>query len=445
MLYFSFDFCKMITANQKCPFGQKEAASMIQLLIIADDFTGALDTGVQFATRGACTRVLTNPESDLSAIAPEVTVLVTDAETRHLPAEKAYDIVYRLARQAAELGIPYIYKKTDSALRGNIGAELAAVLDATGRKQLPFLPAFPQMNRTTVNGTHLINGVPVSASVFGIDPFEPVKESNVVKLLHLQTEKNAVSSPAVTAAEQIPAEDGILVFDTASEKELADMGRVLLDADRLHIMAGCAGFGAILSDLLGLGNTNVAMPKLDPRLLVLCGSVNPITLAQIQYAEEEAGFIHLRMRPDQKLTEGYFDTPNGRRYIEGWRRKLADNPYCIIDANDPIDNEPTASYAEEHGMTTEDLRVQISHTLGTIMRQLFDCPDIGTLLITGGDTLLQCMNCVQVYEMEPIGELAAGVVLSRFSLNGTTRFVISKSGGFGKNTLFADIVAQLKA
>lgn len=37
---------------------------MVRLLIIADDFTGALDTGVQFATRGATTRVVTNADYD---------------------------------------------------------------------------------------------------------------------------------------------------------------------------------------------------------------------------------------------------------------------------------------------------------------------------------------------------------------------------------------------
>ena len=38
--------------------------------------------------------------------------------------------------EAKRLGIPYLYKKTDSALRGNIGSELAAVMDA-----LKFAPA----------------------------------------------------------------------------------------------------------------------------------------------------------------------------------------------------------------------------------------------------------------------------------------------------------------
>lgn len=417
---------------------------MIQLLIIADDFTGALDTGVQFAMSGARVRVFTDPVCDLAAVDEAVNVAVVDAETRHLSATRAYDVVFNLARQAASLGIAHIFKKTDSGLRGNIGAELTAVMAAAGCEQMPFLPAFPQMNRTTVDGVHYIGGTPVSDSVFGIDPFEPVRHSKVTDIIAEQSSAAAHSFPAIRDAAQVPDQQGILVFDAQSEDDLAATARHLLDAGKLRVMAGCAGFGAVVPALLGLTGGNAPeRPALDPRLLVLCGSVNPVTLAQLQTAEEN-GFLRLRMRPDQKLTEGYFDTPEGVSYLNSWKLKLARRDAVIIDANDPIDNEPTAAYARAHSLTTEALRVQISRTLGAIMGKLFDCPDVGTLLITGGDTLLQCMNCVRVYEMEPIAELAPGVVLSRFTLNGRTRFVISKSGGFGKSSLLCDIKKQIE-
>ena len=99
---------------------------MLLLLIIADDFTGALDTGVQFAAYGAATRVMVKDQVDFASC--DAQVLVVDTETRHLPPEKAYQIVEELTRAACRAGIRYIYKKTDSALRGTIGAELAAVL-----------------------------------------------------------------------------------------------------------------------------------------------------------------------------------------------------------------------------------------------------------------------------------------------------------------------------
>ena len=119
---------------------------MIHLFVIADDFTGALDTGVQFASYGAATKVVVG--------------------TRHLPAAQAYDTVYRLVRWAKEKKIGCIYKKTDSALRGNIGAELSAALAADGGDRLHFVPAFPNLDRVTRGGVHYIGGVPVAQSVF---------------------------------------------------------------------------------------------------------------------------------------------------------------------------------------------------------------------------------------------------------------------------------------
>ena len=83
---------------------------MIRLLILADDFTGGLDTGVQFASRGVSTCVMTNPEADFTAEAGDSEVLVVVAETRHLPPTKAYDIVFSAVRKGLDAGIPHIYK-----------------------------------------------------------------------------------------------------------------------------------------------------------------------------------------------------------------------------------------------------------------------------------------------------------------------------------------------
>ncbi len=148
---------------------------MIRLLIIADDFTGALDTGVKFAEKGAEVRVIVGEACEFEKTDPQVSVLVVDAETRHLQAKEAYEKVASLVKKARDAKIPYIYKKTDSALRGNVGSELAAVLAAGKASVLPFVPAFPKMGRTTEQGIHYIDGIPVSESVFGSDPFEPVE------------------------------------------------------------------------------------------------------------------------------------------------------------------------------------------------------------------------------------------------------------------------------
>lgn len=103
---------------------------MLLLLILADDFTGALDTGVQFAACGIATRVVVGEQVDFAA--NDAAVLVVDTETRHLPAAEAYAVIAKLTREAMSAGVFSIYKKTDSALRGNIGAELSALLKTSG-------------------------------------------------------------------------------------------------------------------------------------------------------------------------------------------------------------------------------------------------------------------------------------------------------------------------
>ncbi|MBS6954295.1 MAG: four-carbon acid sugar kinase family protein [Enterocloster asparagiformis] len=414
---------------------------MFLLLIIADDFTGALDTGVQFAARGVQTRVVVGADVDLTTQVAQV--LVVDTETRHLPADEAYQAVAGLTKRALCAGVSYIYKKTDSALRGNIGAELAAVLDAGGCRQLPFLPAFPQMGRITKNGVHYVDGVPVTESPFGADPFEPVKYASVTDLIAGQSSLPAVSLPALTDEDSVPKDEGILVFDAADTEDLCRTGRRLLDQGGLRIMAGCAGFGAVLPELLGIAAKNPRpLPDLDPRLLVVCGSVNPITLAQLDEAER-AGFTRLRLTPRQKLEPDYWQSKDGKDQLIRIEEMLAASPYCIIETNDCGGNQPTADYAAGLGIDSETMRVRISGNLGHLVGLLFTSPSLGTLMLTGGDTLLQCMNCVGIRELEPLCELEKGVVLASFTYNGRTRHVITKSGGFGQESLLTGLAARL--
>lgn len=414
---------------------------MILLLIIADDFTGALDTGVQFAARGIRTRVVVEPDVDFTAC--EAEVLVVDTETRHLPAAKAYDGVFRLTERALRAGVSYIYKKTDSALRGNIGAELAALLKASGCRYLPFLPAFPQMGRITRGGVHYVDGVPVTESPFGIDPFDPVKHSVVTDLIAEQWDMAVRSFPALAAGDSMPQDEGILVFDAADDDDLYSTGRQLLGQVGLHIMAGCAGFGAVLPELLGIASeTPRPLPELDPRLLVVCGSVNPITLAQLDRAES-AGFTRLRLTPRQKLEPGYWQSGEGKTELTRIEEMLAASPHCIIETNDRGGNQPTADYAARLGVDRETLRIRIAGSLGCLVNSIFTSPSLGTLLLTGGDTLLQCMSSIGVRELEPLCELENGVVLASFTYNGCTRHVITKSGGFGQESLLTDLAARI--
>ena len=400
---------------------------MVKLLIIADDFTGALDTGVHFAARGAATRVVTDPAFDFGGADPAVQVLVLDGETRHLPPAEAAAVVRQAVSRALAAGIPYIYKKTDSALRGNVGAELAAVLEAAGIDQLPFIPAFPKAGRVTQGGIHRIDGVPVAESVFGRDPFEPVRHSRVADILAEQT-----SLPVVERTPGDPGgcRPGIQVFDAGTDSDLLQIGWQL-GSDGVRICAGCAGFAHVLAGLLALGGPAPEVPCLQPPFFVVCGSVNPVTLRQLDTAQRD-GFPRFRLLPEQKLLPEWLESGACTAAVQNWLEAARRAGRCILDSNDPPESpEASRMFAAERGLGLEQVRVRISAALGRLMKQLLDSGLKATLMCTGGDTLLALMQTVKVTALTPVCELATGVVLTEFVYQGKSYDIISKSGGFG--------------
>lgn len=397
---------------------------MAKLVIIADDFTGALDSGVQFSARGADVRVLA--DADFVAM-PDADVLVINAESRHMTADCAYQTVHSIACRALAEGAEHIYKKTDSALRGNIGAELSAVMDAANETRLPFIPAFPKMNRMTRAGVHYISGVPVAESAFGADPFSPVRESEVKKLIALQTAREVTSCAASSG---IPDQAGIHVYD--AEKEV-DLDRIadLLMPEHLRISAGCAGFGAALAHVLGFDGKAGDVGVRSDRLFMVCGSVHPVTVSQIRTGVENgAGRVSLSPR---QLMEGWEDG-FAAELVE-----LSEQYNCCVVDTDPEHTDLTAQYAETHGFPHGCLRQRIAASLGRLTRELLDGGLRTTLLCSGGDTLYAVVKELGIRELIPLCEILPGVILTRFYHHGQSYDVITKSGGFGE----ADILRQL--
>lgn len=410
---------------------------MVKLLVIADDFTGALDTGVQFAASGAETRVVTNIEYDFSRTGREVQVLVLVAETRHVKWEEAYRMVYGIAKRACESGIPYLYKKTDSALRGNIGSELKAVLDAAGKHTLHFLPAFPRMNRVTRNGIHYIDGSPVHESVFGKDPFEPVTCSYIPDIM-----RGEVSVTVVESMDGWERQNGVMVYDASTDEELMSIGSFLKEKGELGLTAGCAGFAAVLPQLLGLSGKRRERISLDKKLLVACGSVNPITVRQLDYAER-AGMKRIRLTPEQKLEKDYLESEEGNRALEEWTKTALEEECCIFDTNDLPGCRAACEYAGSHGLSLDELRVRIADTLGRVVEHLVRAGVKSTMLLTGGDTLMGFMRHIGCDEIVPACEMAPGTVLSQVDIDGRTYSIISKSGGFGEEKLIAELAEKI--
>ena len=232
---------------------------MLRLLVIADDLTGAADTGAKFAGQGVSTRLLVESEG----VWPETTntsqVLVVNSESRHLAPVEASSKVAGIVARGVDLGITHFYKKTDSTLRGNVGAELDAMRVVLGRKQIAFLPAYPALGRTTSGGVQHVCGKPVSQTSFAADPLEPATDSDVSTIIRRQTSTkcrlvNASSSLSSIADD---SEAAILIFDAITDNDLLHAGKTLKRHHLLGATAGAAGFAEIST----LGYSGSAVPS----------------------------------------------------------------------------------------------------------------------------------------------------------------------------------------
>lgn len=416
---------------------------MVRLLLIADDFTGALDTGIQFAEYGAATKMLTSSKIDDELLQnDQIEVLVIDAETRHLSKEAAYQRVYYLVRKAVEAGVPHIYKKTDSALRGNIGCELRAVLEASGERFLPFIPALPAMNRITKNGTHYVDGVPIHKSVFGGDPYEPVKSPYVRDLfaqedipvrLFLKADNYRTDFTRAT----------IGVFDAETQQDICCIAEHLKQKCQLHVMAGCAGFASVLPTYLEISRRHMMFPKLNQPLLVACGSVNPIARRQIEYGES-LGYIRVVMTPEQLLEENYLITEAGQKWLMGFQEYFKTSKVVMIDTG--VSNPRLVErYRERKAISVEEARVRIADRVGVILKELLEQNSRRTLMIIGGDTLMSFVNQSHCREIEPVCEVEPGTVLSSMVIEDKKIWVITKSGGFGGEELLRTVAQKVEA
>ena len=407
---------------------------MTQLMLLADDFTGALDAGVQFAEKGAsvfvslCEGLPENTDAD---------VIVMDMESRHETPEKAYQKIYRQMEYAADRHVPFFYKKTDSTMRGNIGAELAAMLLASGRDILVFVPAFPRMGRTLKEGIFRVNGELLTKTSYARDPFQPVTSDRAVDIVKRQT--TLPVHMIDLAKEELPQNEDtpvILVCDAQSEQELAEIARHLKPVADKIVLAGCAGFAAYVALYIdGTAQKNTEISPKQSGHIILCGSINERTRRQVVCAKEK-GMKSCLLRPDDYLGNGL--TKEAKEKI----RELSHGNGAVLlyTADREEDIRAAKEYAAANGIEGENLHLRIAQGLGRIARYCVSDADAGILSVVGGDTLFGAMQGIGPKGLTLQREVMQGVILSKLLLeDGTEKYMLSKAGSFGDETVLWDM------
>jgi len=229
----------------------------VYILALADDMTGALETGAKFSAAGIETIVSAKPVEMNRAVA-----LVLDTETRHLDAGTAGREVQRFVRAGSTREPQLIYKKTDSTLRGNISAELRALAQLYPDWTIGYAPSYPALGRTVKAGDLYVHGRPVSETEFAADELNPIGSSSIRAMLG--------------------RDFACTVFDGETDAHLAQSAQAILSDPKMRIAVGPAGLAQMLAAKVDVPRKNPACLPRVRTCLVINGSRHKSSVAQMQ-------------------------------------------------------------------------------------------------------------------------------------------------------------------
>lgn len=401
----------------------------MDILIIADDLSGAADCAIAFARTGRRTVVA------LQRSAPEADVILSvDADTRRLSAAEAARRtceVYNAARRPGQR----LYKKIDSTLRGNWAAEVAAVRKLAGMAIVA--PAYPAVGRAVRGAQVYVNGTALAdTELWKLEhAHRPAAIDAQLQEAGLRTatlEADALRdrpeemSARITAA--VSSELGALIIDAKFEQSLRTLAQVTADSEAPFFWVGSAG---LAREIAGLRPSRTA-PQLAPAsgpTLVLVGSLSDTTDRQCGVVRASGAFQE-RVVPPSLLRQG-------RSHPE-WPSLHASIGDVLGAGGDlllRIGREQALDPAEGALLAAALARLVGPHFAR-----------IGALIATGGETARAMLVEAGIDNVELLTELETGVAAGIPTRGQAHRpYIVTKAGGFGSDGTLYNAWTRLRS
>jgi len=416
--------------------------TLIELIIIADDLTGAIEAGVLLARNNIRARILPAPDFNDYRIFHETdgSALVFNTESRHIGPGEASRRVAAIAEKGVEMGVKNFFKKTDSTLRGNVGSELHAVMQATKQQRMAFIPAHPKLKRFTRKCFHYLDQQLLHESTFAHDPLEPMTQSYIPDILGKATNCDVY---CIGPDEPMPQHmhEGILVYDCQSEEELKTIAELLPEKDMHRVMAGSAAMVEHLPDILNLTRSSVAVIRPANPVLIINGSLNKISLEQVHDAQQR-GMKAVAIPPALLLGKSRQRKSQMAAFLTEIQHLLTVNHPVILQTMAPENLLGKGSY--QIGESARGSFTRVSESLGAITLALLGKLKLNTLIVFGGDTLMAIMRALSCTYITPITELLPGIAVSLVQASDQKITLLSKPGGYGNKQVITDILSKIE-
>lgn len=403
---------------------------MNRYLIVADDFTGANDTGVQLKRRGVPTSVVFSSEF----IASEGS-FVLDTESRALGPEEAAAAVRAGLKGVDLTAFGRVMKKVDSTLRGSVAAEIKAVDELYGSELVVFAPALPDLGRTTVGGVHLLKGIPITRTELAKDPKTPVTEDNITRLLEAVYDEPVthISEDQVSAGEIDFSTGRVFTCDSATNADLRSVIQAAVATGKRTLWVGTA---AMADHLLGV---EVEVP---PALAVVA-SVSAVSREQVNFAAGEG--IPLVSVPIPELLTG---EQKMETYVAQTVALLKEGKDAILASSASCNRaelDRSVAVGEKLNMTREQVSGYTQMVMGKMTKAILEQTPVSGMFLTGGDTALGFFMEARSLGSSIVTEIAVGIPMMRLSGGPFAGLkVVTKAGAFGKEDTITFALRKLK-
>jgi D-threonate/D-erythronate kinase len=424
-----------------------------QVLVVADDLTGANATGARFARTGM--RVATVTPEHVSRVAGDYDVVVANLDSRHVPAEQAADLVTDVVEAVWPVGL--VVKRTDTTLRGNVGAEIEATYAAV-RERLPagtrvrvlFAPAFPGSGRITEDGVQLLDGVPLERSELALDPLCPMTTSVVSDILRSQSDLAVRHVPLrritkeMLTAELLAGDEPIVLCDASTEQHLTDIAEAAAAAHHAEGIVWVAvdpgPTGALLAYALRLrGQAGSRGP-----LLAVAGSTTDLTRRQLATVARTGAvrFVDLDAvalsDPDSDHADQVASELTDHLSSSGFPELCV---LRVVTTAEGVRELPAYARAELPGRVARLVADVVNELADTVGPQALP----SGLYLTGGDLTASLLDELDVHAFDVGGEIVPLAVhghLSGGPLDGTP--VVAKGGLVGDDITLVECLAKLR-
>ncbi|WP_436664250.1 four-carbon acid sugar kinase family protein [Alicyclobacillus acidoterrestris] len=419
------------------------------IFILADDLTGAADAANYFRTPERRVRIGFDSAMPWDFRLTHETVQVFDVETRHLSLEDSFGKVLRACAHITQASPEaLVYKKVDSTLRGNIGAEIEAAVRGLNRNIAVLAPAFPAGGRTVVGGVLYVHGVPVNETAFANDPHHPILSANVAE--HVRTKAAwptvqlglSLIRQGADVVEHFLADQGdgpvLIVADAEVDEDLAVLAEVF-SRNTTYLPCGSAGLARQLAKVwtqsVGACDAVVSRPPRAQRQLYVIGSANQLAREQVQELQKQRVVRTLELSATKVVDDV----------------TAADEIAAAIARIEADDADITVLTLSPERVSTVD-RTRLVDALAQVAKAWVhrSSADFGrseqphlAVFATGGDTALACCKAVGHTEIWTEGELLPGIPWSFVGGHDGQLTLVSKAGGFGDAQTLCSVVNRL--